>query len=542
MRNPGCSFVLAALGVVGACTGKVNPADPGPSRTPDPPTGSAALAAAPGLRTLTPTQYRTSVQEIIGMPVPVGEVGQWPSAIAAARGGFAPGTVRAYEAEARATARWVFEDADRRDNVVGCGLETDGCLREYLGRVGRRAFRRPLSTEELDRWERVAGDVQVRLGGTDAGAEYALAGLLQSPHFLYRVEIGTASGASVLAFDDYEMATRVAYLLWNSAPDDALLDAAERGDLTQPSELRREVDRMLQDPRFQEGLRGYFGDLLHAGAIETLEKDEGLFPNATPELFRTLRRQLVFTAEAAVAGGDLRSLFTSRTVYLNDALAEIYGLPPTFGPELQPVTLEPDSPRAGILTTPGILAHHAYPGKTSPALRGLFVRKILLCQDIPPPPAGVETTLPEPTPGEFVTTRELVAVHQTEPSCNGCHQFMDPIGLGLENFDALGYFRATQNDLPIDPSGELDGTAFADAAGLGEAIAAHPRLTDCVLENLYAYASGHTVTKGEAPALAAIGEMVVGQGHRMDVALRAIALSENFRFAATEGAQEGAGQ
>ncbi len=187
--------------------------------------------------------------------------------------------------------------------------------------------------------------------------------------------------------------------------------------------------------------------------------------------------------------------------------------------------------RAGILTTPGYLALHAYPGKTSPALRGLFVRKRLLCQDIPPPPAGVDTTLPELPEGELVTTRELVALHQESETCAACHRLMDPIGLGLEEFDAIGAHRTTENMLDIDPSGELEGVRFDDAVGLGATVAAHPRLLPCLVANLYAFAAANTVAADDPalePMLASL------DGDDVADAIVAIATDELFRFAYPE--------
>ena len=515
-----------------ACTAVIEDARPGAGG----PEGEPAVHHPPpaGLRTLTPSQYQASVRDVIGADVAVRAVGQWPSAIAAARGGLAPTTVSDYEASAYEVAGWVFEDPTRRDAVLGCdpsGSAADVCARESLSRIGRRAFRRSLTDEELARWTGVASSVGAMLGDPSRGLEHALAGILQSPHFLYRAELGSgetlAEGAR--AYSDHEMATRIAYLVWNTTPDDALLDAADRGELRSVDGLATHLDRMLADERARVGLRQLFGDLLHADGIAGLEKDTVQFPMWSPELAESLREQLVHTAEAAVFSGDYRELFTSRTVYVDDRLAPLYGLEPTYGAELVPVTLADDDPRGGLLTLPGLLAQHSYPGKTSPALRGLFVRKTLLCQEIPPPPPGVDTTLPTAAPGELVTTRDLVARHQTDPTCASCHSRMDPIGLALEHFDAIGGWRDTQNGLAIDPSGELDGLAFADARGLGDALAEHPDLGACFVANLYAFAAGRTISWREREQLEEVTRDLVASGYDVREVFRAVATSEVFR-------------
>ncbi|MDQ3038065.1 MAG: DUF1588 domain-containing protein, partial [Myxococcota bacterium] len=442
---------------------------------------------------------------------PVRAIGQWATAIAAARGGLAPTTVEAYEGSAREIVRYVFADAARRDALLSGGggsacvpaaVEGDPCTREVLARVGRRAFRRPLGDDELRRWSALSASIGGSLGDPQLGLEHALTGLLQSPHFLYRVEIGeddpaapaVGSGAIRIRYASHELATRLAYLLWSSTPDDALLDAAETGELLTDDGLDAAIDRMVSDPRAAAGIEAFLSDLLEVDALRTVEKDPMVFPGF--EAFSaSLAPQLVRTASASVTRGGLPGLFTSHTTYVDAPLAPLYGLDPAaYGAELSAIELDAASPRAGILTTPGLLAMHSYPGKTSVALRGLFVRRRLLCQSIPPPPPEVDTQLPDVEEGMLVTTRELVAIHQREPICASCHAFMDPIGLALEHFDADGSHRETHNGLPIDASGELDGVPFEDAEGLARALAEHPAFVPCVASQVFASAVGSTVS------------------------------------------------
>lgn len=563
------AFILTALA---ACTGEIEApeplaptpgAEPEPAPEPDPkadpdpepwlpepnpepePELDPMQPAASGLRTLTPDQYVASVREVLGEAstgLQIPRIGQWSTSVAAAKGGLSPTTVEAYEDAARALAAQVFGDPQRRATFVECeptGDKDDPCVVDFLARVGRRAYRRPLSADEMQRWCDVAAEVASSLGDPWKSLELVTTGLLQSSHFLYRPELaGLPTGTpGKRQYTSDEMATRLSYFLWNGPPDDALLEAAELDRLTEVETLAAEVERMLDDPRASAGVEAFAADLFHADAIALMEKDATAYPAFDETQRDHYRWQLVLTARDALLNGPFANLFTTRRTWISQALAHLYPEvdPATLSGKLAPVELPEGSPRAGVHTTPGYVGQHAYPGKTSPALRGLFVRKHLLCQEIPPPPPGVDTVLPEAEEGELVTNRELVAKHQEEPTCAGCHKFMDPIGLALEHFDTIGAFRETHNGLPIDASGDLDGVAFEDAAGLGEAIASHPDLLPCMAATLYAYGTGNTASEAQPELLA-----VAGAGDSARDLMRAVALSEVFRFAfeAEEAADE----
>jgi hypothetical protein len=488
------------------------------------------LEPAPaGLRALTPAQYEASVRDVLGLragehdDAPIAPLGQWATSIAAARGGFSPTTVESYEAGARDAAAWAIADPSRRLEVVGCtpvAASEDPCTNSFVARVGRRAYRRALTTEEIARWTELSASLGNSLGDPWRGVEHALSGILQSPHFLYRVEIGQddpeSSDRRRLRYSGLEMATRLAYLVWGTTPDEPLLAAAERGELTTDEGLSRTIDRMLEDPRARVGLEAFVADLLEVDGLTTLERDPVLHPDFD-RLRGPMREQLVRTGATALEEDGFRAMFTTHTTFADATLAPLLDLEPsTLGPTLTRIELPETGPRAGVLTQPGFLALHAYPGKTSPALRGLFVRRRLLCQDIPPPPPSVSTQLPESIEGRLVTTRELVAAHQASETCAGCHRYMDPIGLGLEQFDEIGAHRLLQNGLTIDTSGELDGADFEDAVGLGRALAEHPILGPCMASRLFAFAAGSTAPADHPAieALAADGDDVRSMWHR----------------------------
>jgi hypothetical protein len=495
-----------------------------------------------GLRTLTPEQYEASVRSVLGLSAtdraaPVTRLGQWASSIAAATGGLSPQMVQRYESAAREVSEFMFADRARREGFVQCvpsAMAADPCVRSFVARVGRRAYRRRLHEDEAGRWTRLATSV-ANTPGHDIhdGLALVTSGVLQSVFFLYRVELGERdpSGRRPLRYSDEELATRLSYLLWADAPDEALLDAAERGELTQDASLDRQIDRMLGDPRARRGLESFVVDLLDMEALVTLEKDRVSFPTFERQR-ASMYDQLLLTSVDALDRQGIRGLFTTTTSFVDGPLAPLYGLEAEIPPSTAGLQrVEGIAHRAGILTTPGFLAIHAYPGKTSPAQRGLFVRRRFLCGDIPSPPVGVSTVLPERVGDRLVTTRELVRAHQTNPSCEACHALMDPIGLGLERFDAVGAYRERENDLPIDPSGTLDDAPFNDARGLGAVIAEHPALVPCVTARLLSVAAGFTVPASE-PALR---RMVDPRGDVRAI-LRAIVKSEAFRFAWPEAA------
>jgi hypothetical protein len=410
------------------------------------------------------------------------------------------------------------------------------CSRSFLETFGRRAFRRPLTGDELDRYVKLATDTALLLDDVWRGLEFSVVGVLESPNFLYRVELAEPDPKDPARsrYSNQEMATRLAYFLWNTTPDDALLDAAENGDLVDEERLPEHVARLLGSDKARGGALSFFSDLLDLDSLVSLEKDPAWVPLFTATVGAAMREQLLLTIDAVVfgEGGDYRDLFDTETTFVNAELANLYGLKGSFGEAFVPVTFPADGARSGVLTLAGLLTMYSGEAATSPTKRGKFVRNVLLCQDIPPPPPGVKTIIPAPAPDELVTKRDLLERHRTDPSCSSCHGFMDPIGLALENFDVLGVYRGTENGIPIDTSGDLDGMPFSDARGLGMRMREHPLLSACLVRNVYRYASGHIEQGIEMPLLEELTARFVEAGDRVSTAFEEIALSPAFRFAA----------
>jgi len=489
--------------MVGACTGEL---EAGGTRG----VHDATPHAPPAMRRLSAQQYLNSVADLLGdgvAPTTTLEADISVNgfvALGTSRMTVSPRGAELYEQAALEVADQAMGDATRRDALVPCtpsGTVDAECAREVITELGHRAWRRPLTPAELDTYTAIATRSAEVLGNFHEGLEMAIAGLLQSPNFLFRVEVGEPIPEGGRRYTSLEMASRLSFALWNSIPDDALLAAGERGELATEEGVREAAWRLLDSPRASTAVRAFFGELLRLEALDRLPQDATDFPLRTETIGASMREGTLLTIEHQLweRDGGYRSLFDSRTTFVDQDLAALYGVPARTEPGFAQVELPADGARGGILGEGHILALLSHASATSPTVRGKFVREALLCQSIPPPPPDVGE-LPEPSP-DLPTMRERLREHRENPACATCHAVTDPIGLGLENFDAIGAFRERENGALIDPSGELDGTSFADARGLGEALRDHPDLTRCLVRNLYRYSSGHVETTREARML-----------------------------------------
>jgi hypothetical protein len=351
------------------------------------------------MRKLSVIQYQNSVRALLGDDVQLTVVLEPDTQlngfveIAGARATVSPTALEKYEDASYELAAQALV-ASRRAAFVGCtpsGVTDDGCAGEFIERFGRRAWRRPLGDDEIQRYVEIANTAATTLNDFYGGIEFATAGLLQSPNFIFRVEIGEAdpSDSSRLRYTDYEMASRLSFLLWNTTPDDELLDAADAGELTTTAGLLAQVDRMLDDPRTRAAMTNFNAERLGLDALPTVPKDADLFPEMSPELGAAMRDDILKTLDDRMFtdGADYRDVFDTRTAFVNDALAELYGVSAPGGDGR--VELPADELRQGLLSRAGLLALNAHVRNTSPTLRGKFVRERVLCQSIPPPPNDV---------------------------------------------------------------------------------------------------------------------------------------------------------
>lgn len=405
----------------------------------------------------------------------------------------------------------------------------------FLELFGRRAFRRALSPSELAAWVELSS----ALSGGDPwiGVAAAVSGMLQAPGFVYRVELGEPDpdDPARLRYTGYEMASRLAFVLWNGPPDDALLDAAERGDLDDAAGVEAEASRLLDDPRARVAIMEFFDQYLDLGRLEGVSRDAELYPDFTSDLADAMRVEAQLLVDDLVfrRDTDVRKLFSTRNTFVNADLAELYGVEADGASAIAfvPVELPADGPRAGLLTLGAFLTMNAHEATTSPTLRGKYLRERVLCKEVPPPPPDVNTEI-EQNPEEPSTLREVLDQHRTNPACAGCHSLLDPPGYLFENFDATGRYRTEDNGYPVDASGELDGEPLANARELAEVLADDERVGQCMTKQLFRHALGRLDTEGEAPALTQIHERFAESGFRFRGLLLALVTSDSFRFVA----------
>ncbi|MEO8605964.1 MAG: DUF1592 domain-containing protein [bacterium] len=592
MRRLAASAVAALVMEFAGCAGDGNPSRATPSATPSlAPTATATLAptavptlapsptlepsstmtvvpsatptlvatapptvqgGALAMRRLTAAQYKATIADVFGTDIVVAgrlEPDNRRSGLLAVGASFVSVTdagFEQYEAIARNVAEQAL-DAAHRAALVPCTPQTatqpeDVCAEQFLRAVGERLLRRPLAADDLAARVAAANAASTQLGDFYAGLESGLTTLLLSPEFLFRVEMAEPDPAHAgrQRLTDASMAARLSYFLWNTTPDAELLAAAQRGELVDDDGLAVQVDRLLESPRVVEATRAFFSDLYGFDEIEDglVRKDPTLFPAFSQALINDAREQTlrVIAHHLLDKDGDYRQLFTTRESFMSRALGVVYQVPVRSAGDWEPFTFPAGSPRAGLLTHVSLLALRSHPGRSSPTLRGKFVREVLLCTDVPPPPGDIDFSMFGDSSGpNRRTARERLEQHVADQVCAGCHGLMDPIGLGLEEMDGIGTYRQSENGAEIDASGELNGVSFRDAADLGAVLSRDPQLGPCFVDSLYKYAVGRDVAPGERAWLDAVAADAEQSGYRLRALLRTMALSEAFRT--TSGAR-----
>ena len=379
----------------------------------------------------------------------------------------------------------------------------------------------------------IAGDAGDQLGDFYEGLAYSLAGMLVSPKFLFINETiePDPENPGMYRLDNFAKAARLSYVLWNTAPDEVLLAAAEANELSTSTGLEQQFERMMASPRAKDGLREFFSDMLHFERFENLEKDPIIYPAFAMRLADDAKEQTLRTITHLLLdeAGDYRDIFTSRKTFMSGPLGLIYQIPVSDPSAWVAYEFPEDKPWAGIHTQLSFQALFSHPGKSSPTLRGKAVREQLLCQKVPDPPGDVDfSNFNDDAHAVHKTARQRLAVHNVEPSCAGCHKIMDPIGLAMEQFDGAGQFRTMENDAVIDTSGELDGVPFTDAVSLGQALHDNPAAPSCVTSRLYAYATGRSTESSERKWMAFLQDKFSESGYEISDLLRQIVISDAF--------------
>jgi hypothetical protein len=411
--------------------------------------------------------------------------------------------------------------------------DEEACAEQILPALLRRAYRRPVGEADVTRLLPLFREGR-RTGEFDAGIEAAVSAILVSREFLFRIERDPPRIAPKTAYrvSDIELASRLSFFLWSSIPDDELLALAERGELSEPAVLARQTRRMLADPRSQSLVSNFASQWLHLRNLDSITPDGRLFPDFDDNLRQAMRREteLLFEEVMREDRGVLDLLRSDHT-HLNGRLAKHYGIPHVYGPRFRRVALEPGGERGGLLRHASILTVTSYATRTSPVIRGKWVLENLL--GTPPPPAPPDVpALDDNTVSATLSVRERLARHRASAACARCHNLMDPVGLALENFDAVGRWRTHEEGQPVDASGGLPGGGkFTGVAGLEGSLLKRPELfVGTLSEKLLTFALGRGIEAYDGPAVRKVVRTAKAAGYRFSALIEAVVTSTPFRM------------
>jgi len=428
-------------------------------------------------------------------------------------------------------------DTPSRARIFSCrpaaATEERACARSILSRLARLAYRRPLEPAELDV---LLGfyDKERRQSDFEGGIELALRYILTSPQFIFRLETEPAGlpVGGVYSISGLDLASRLSFFLWSSIPDEPLLTAATRGDLSNPAKLEQQVRRMLADPRASALVENFAGQWLYLRNLTGTRPDPPTFPDFDDNLRQSLRRETeLFFSSVMQENRSVLDLLTADYTFLNERLARHYGVPGIYGDRFRRVQVTDDQ-RRGLLGQGSILTVTSYATRTSPVLRGKWILENLLGAPPPPPPPNVPD-LEKSGNAEDLSIRERMVKHRANPACAVCHARMDPYGFGLENFDAIGRWRASEGDgKPIDASDTLpDGTKFNGPSELRAAIVSHPEeFIKTFTRKLLTYAVGRGLEYYDEPAVRHVAGQAARDGYTFSSIVVGIVTSDPFRM------------
>lgn len=392
------------------------------------------------------------------------------------------------------------------------------CDRQIIANLARRAFRRPVAAEEVNRLLSLVTLARKQGDSFEEGLVQAIQAMLVSPHFLFRIEqnrgADTADGAQPIG--QYELASRLSYFLWSSMPDEELMQCAERGTLRQPEVLAVQVKRMLKDPKSEAFVENFAGQWLELRKLESVKPDRERFPQFDEYLRMSVRRETELFFDYIVREDrSVVDFIDANYTFLNERLAELYKIPGVKGPEFRRVVLSGETERGGILTQASVLTVSSYANRTSPVLRGKWILENILNAPPPPPPPGVPN-LDESKVGSAASLRTQLEEHRKNPTCAACHSRMDPLGFGLENFDAIGAWRTMDGKFPIDASGLLpDGRTFKGPRELRMILKADRNaFAEGLTEKLLTYALGRGLERYDKPTVKEIVKRLSADNYR----------------------------
>jgi mono/diheme cytochrome c family protein len=414
-----------------------------------------------------------------------------------------------------------------------------GCAQEILKDLMRLAYRRPVHETDLAIPMKLFQDGR-QAGGFELGIQRALAGILVSPHFLFRVERDPPNRSRNQAYriSDLELASRLSFFLWSSLPDSQLIDLAERGELSQPQVLEQEVRRMLQDARSESLVTNFADQWLYLRNLESVIPDGRIYPDFDHNLRDAFRRETEMLFESVLRDDlSVLALLDPGFTFLNERLAKHYGIRTIHGSHFRKVRLDKDAQRGGILRHGSILSVTSYATRTSPVIRGKWILENMLGAPPPPPPANVPA-LEEVSVSANLPVRERLAAHRANTACAVCHDLIDPVGFGLENFDAVGRWRELEVGQRVESVGSLpDGKPFEGVAGLEAALLSRPELfAQTLTEKLMVFAMGRGLEYYDAPAVRQIVGHAKPEDYRFSELILGIVRSVPFQMRSASAA------
>jgi hypothetical protein len=516
--------------------------------------GASALCCAARADTtlirITPEEYRHSIHDIFGASVRIPDNQVEPGfreegllALGTRKLTISSAGLERYESVAEEIASQVV-DPRRRAALLNCKPRSEdapdnNCAAQFIARAGLLLFRRPLLNTEIQTYVATQADAALKVHSFNAGLAAALVQMLVDPNFLFRVERRGPDRAAQLEphLDAYSMASRLSFFLWDSGPDSELLTAARTGSLQNARGLQQQVDRLLESPRVESGLRAFIADMFGFDAFATLSVDTHLYPKFTRNVQEDAQEQTLRTIvdQLLVQNADYRDLFVSRDTFLTPALAALYDVPLARSQELGGAVpwvryrFAADSPYIGILSQVSFLSLNSHPGRTSPTLRGKALRENILCQKVPSPPGNVDFGLVQDTNNPlYKTVRARLTAHRKDALCAGCHKIMDPIGLSLETFDTAAEFRTTENGAPIDTTGDISGQKFDGVVQLAHIVRDSPATSSCLITRAFSYGTQRKPTEQERAWLASLQASLTQSGLKWRELMRRLTLSPNF--------------
>jgi hypothetical protein len=531
---------VAQTGTGAGASGAAAPASTGSGLgTLAPPTQAPANPGSVVLRRLNADEYDNTVRDLLGTTLTPGDsfpgddLGAQFTTVGAALS-LSPTYVQAYANAATLLIEDLFAaPAARQQTILTCDVTTggDACARTIVTGFASKAFRRPAITSEVDSLMTAVSSAKTAGGTETDGLKAALEAVLVSPYFIFKPELDPSGATGPHRVSAYELATRLSYALWSTMPDATLISAAAAGQLSTDAQVQAQVERMLADSRASALLDEFAGNWLDFSTVESVVPDPTTFPNFTATIAHSMRLEArSFIRDYLNSNQPVSNMFTSGFTYIDANLAKQYGMSAMAGTANAdglwrvPTT---GTQRIGLLTLGSILTTTSLSTRTSPVRRGDFIYERLLCGTIAAPPPNIVPLAPTTS----MSLRQTLAAHRANPACAGCHNIMDPLGLGLENYDAVGEYRTMDGTFPVDASGTLtDGTMFTGAPQMSAALAQDPRFSPCMTQSFMTYAIGRLMNQPDDVSWANyLSHQAQATNGSLGAIIRDVILSDAFR-------------